>query len=139
MRTQGHNRLITIIIINALGTWLNKGPRRHLKWINLLAGYFFFDSVHRVLERRAASTAEAAILPGAPITPPPGCAPAPHSSSRGTGVLGPGPQGLGRNENSRSRDMAPWKMFWHTRYQIIYAAIQEFITSIITFTNNLNV
>ena len=28
--------------------------------------------------RRSASTARAALCPGAPVTPPPGCAPAPH-------------------------------------------------------------
>ena len=53
----------------------------------------------------------AAILPGLPMTPPPGCAPAPHSRRLSTGVAGPGREaGVGRARYSWSSDIAPWKM-----------------------------
>ena len=54
----------------------------------------------------------AAILPGAPMTPPPGCAPDPQSSRFLTGVPGPGLVSVvGLARYSWSRDMDPWNMF----------------------------
>ena len=54
----------------------------------------------------------AALLPGAPMTPPPGWAPDPQSSSLLTGVAGPGLQSVvGLAKYSWSSDIDPWKMF----------------------------
>ncbi len=53
----------------------------------------------------------AASRPGAPMTPPPGCAPLPHRYRPRTGVSGlKEEQATGRERKSWSSDMAPWKM-----------------------------
>src|SRR5918996_53752 len=61
--------------------------------------------------RRSRSTAWAALWPGAPVTPPPGWAPAPHRYSRSIGVRYRAHPGTGRMKNSWSIDRSPWKMF----------------------------
>src|SRR4051812_40666682 len=52
----------------------------------------------------------AAFLPGAPVTPPPGCAPAPQRYSPSIGVRYCDQPGTGRIKNSCSRRKSPWKM-----------------------------
>src|SRR5207245_1817899 len=57
---------------------------------------------------QSSRTAIAALWPAAPITPPPGCAPAPHKYSPRTGVRYEDHPGTGRNENIWYGKMAPW-------------------------------
>ena len=64
------------------------------------------------LRPRSSPVLLAAILPGAPMTPPPGWAPDPQSSRFLTGVPGPGLVSVvGLARYSWSRDMDPWNMF----------------------------
>src|SRR5207245_2463457 len=57
---------------------------------------------------QSSSTAIAALWPAAPITPPPGCAPAPHRYRPRTGVRYDDHPGIGRNENIWYGKIAPW-------------------------------
>src|SRR2546428_6669986 len=57
---------------------------------------------------RSSRTAIAALWPAAPITPPPGCAPAPHRYKPRTGVRYEDHPGIGRNENIWYGKIAPW-------------------------------
>src|SRR3989449_3073121 len=57
---------------------------------------------------QSSRTAIAALWPAAPITPPPGCAPAPHRYKPRTGVRYDDHPGIGRNENIWYGRIAPW-------------------------------
>ena len=62
------------------------------------------------LRASARSSSRAAMRPGAPMMPPPGCADEPHSQRSLTGVRKRAQPGAGRFTNSCSRDSSPWKM-----------------------------
>src|SRR5581483_503017 len=57
------------------------------------------------------STCCAALCPGAPVTPPPGCAPAPHKYNPAIGVRYCDHPATGRMKNNCSSVRSPWKMF----------------------------
>ncbi len=56
-------------------------------------------------------TALAAFLPGVPITPPPGCVPAPHIYNPSTGVRGP-PPGVPLSQKCWSSPIEWWKKYF---------------------------
>ena len=56
-------------------------------------------------------TSRAAILPGAPMIPPPGWTAEPQSHRFRTGVRYRAHPGTGRLKNSCSSESSPWKMF----------------------------
>src|SRR5205085_11080704 len=64
----------------------------------------------RFQKRRSCRTARAALCPGAPVTPPPGCAPEPHRYSPAIGVRYCDQPATGRLKNSCSSVRSPWKM-----------------------------
>ena len=68
------------------------------------------DSANLHISFRSVMPACAAMYPGAPVTPPPGWAPLPHSRSLFMGVKGGGAPmstGVGRFRNSWFIDSAP--------------------------------
>ena len=97
------------------------GREKHKRFVFCLSAFIYIICrpcrIASALRRAMEIAARAARTPGAPITPPPGCAPAPQSSRPGTGVYGgmePGARPsdtTGRHRNSWARDMLPWKIF----------------------------
>ena len=64
--------------------------------------------VHRCV---SAMIFSAALRPGAPMMPPPGCVAEPHMYRPSTGVRYCAHPGTGRRKNSCSSASSPWKMF----------------------------
>src|SRR5258706_11623444 len=70
----------------------------------------FVDFLRRDQFHKSLRISRAALYPGAPMTPPPGCAPDPHRYRPGTGVRYRAQPATGRMENIWSRLISPWKM-----------------------------
>src|SRR5690606_21542801 len=60
--------------------------------------------------RHPLSTISAALRPGAPMMPPPGCVADPHMTRLSIGVRYCAQPGTGRRKNSCSSESSPWKM-----------------------------